>query len=295
MEGGPARPSGDVRAGTPGGRSDAPLLVITPRRSWAPARPAELWAFRGVLARLAARDVTLRYRQTVLGALWVIVQPLLGAGILTFVFSRVASLPAPAGVPYFVFSLAGMVAWTAFSQSVTRASTSLVGNVALVDKVFFPRLLLPLSALLSTGVDVGVSLVLLLVLLPATGVGIGLPVLLLPAWLLLIGGLAMGVGLVSAALAVRYRDVGYVVPVALQLALFASPVAYSVASVPRGSRAVFLANPLCSLLEAVRWSTVGTPLPSGAALAYSSAAAAVVLAAGLAVFGRRERQFADVI
>ncbi|HVN50961.1 MAG TPA: hypothetical protein VMT43_05985, partial [Acidimicrobiales bacterium] len=125
-----------------------PQLTIRPRRSWLPTHPHEVWRFRELMVRFAARDITLRYRQAVLGVVWVVVVPLLGAGVLSFVFGGVASLPAPPGIPYFVFTLAGMVTWTAFSLVITRSSAVLVANSQLVGKVYFPRVLLPLSTVL---------------------------------------------------------------------------------------------------------------------------------------------------
>ncbi|MCU1459947.1 MAG: transporter permease [Acidimicrobiales bacterium] len=272
-----------------------PRLTIAPRRTWLPRNPRELWEFRSLLTRLAARDVTLRYRQTALGVTWVVLQPLLGAGILAFVFGRVAKLPGPRGVPYFVFSLTGMVAWTAFSQVATRASTSLVSNAQLVSKVFFPRLLLPLSTVLSTLIDVVVSLALLGALLVAYGVPLRSSILLLPVWIVLIISAALGIGMAAGAMMVRYRDVQYLLPVAVQFLLYASPVAYALRAVPLGARGVYEANPLTGLLEGVRWSVLNSPRPSAGLVAYAASASILLLLAGLLFFNRVERQFADVI
>ncbi len=272
-----------------------PLLTIRPRKGWLPTNPRELWEFRELLVRFAARDVTLRYRQTALGVTWVVLQPLLAAGILSFVFGSVANLPAPDGIPYFVFSLAGMTAWNAFSNTLTRAGGVLVGNASLVQKVFFPRLLLPLSTVLSTLLDVVVSLVLTGVLMAVYGVAPGPALLLLPAWLLLVVALGLGVGLGAGALMVRYRDVQYVLPVAVQFLLFASPVAYSLAAVPSSAKLIFELNPLTGLLEGFRWSLIDTNVPSLALAGYATLASLLVLIVGLAMFNRMERQFADVI
>jgi lipopolysaccharide transport system permease protein len=276
-------------------RLEPPHRVLRPRRSWVPADPRELLEFRGLLARFAARDITLRYRQTALGVSWVILQPLLGAGILTFVFGSVAGLPAPEGIPYFVFSLVGMVGWTAFSQVATRSSASLVGNASLVQKVFFPRLLLPVSTVLSTAVDVVVSLGLLAVLLAVNGIWSGAAIVTFPLWLALFFLLGLGLGLASSALMVRFRDVQYVLPVAVQLLLFISPVAYSLDAVPAGSRQIYELNPLAGMLEGFRWSVLGTAAPSAASVAYSVVAAVLALAFGLLIFNRMEQEFADVI
>jgi lipopolysaccharide transport system permease protein len=276
-------------------RAEPPHLVVRPRAGWLPASPGELWQFRELLRRFAARDITLRYRQTALGVIWVVLQPLLGAGILSFVFGSVAGLEGPPGVSYFVFSLAGMVGWTAFSQTALRGSGSLIANAQLVSKVFFPRLLLPLATTVSTLVDVAVSLLLLVVLLAVQTVWAGPAVLLFPLWLALLVGLGLGLGLVTSALMVRYRDVQFVLPVGIQLLLFASPVAYSVSSAPESAQWAFAINPLTGLLEGLRWSLLGTAAPSTGAVVYSLVATAAALLIGLVVFSRLERQFADVI
>ena len=272
-----------------------PMMTIKPSRSWLPVDPRELWAFRELLVRLTARDVTLRYRQTALGVAWVVLQPLLAAGILTFVFGSVAGLPAPAGIPYFVFSLAGMVAWNTFSQTIIRSSGSLVANSQLVSKVYFPRLLLPLSSVGSTFVDTVVSFMLLAGLMAVNGVQPGWALVLLPVWLLLLLAVALGVGLAAGALMVRYRDVQFVLPVAVQFLLFASPIAYTLASVPENARMWYELNPLTGLLEGFRWSVLGMPRPSTALMAYAAGVSIVALVVGTAIFNRTERQFADVI
>jgi lipopolysaccharide transport system permease protein len=272
-----------------------PRLTIVPRRSWVPTNLRELWDFRTLLARFAARDLTLRYRQTALGITWVILQPLLGAGVLSFVFGSVAGLPSPEGIPYFVFTLTGMVAWTAFSQITTRASSVLVNNAQLVSKVYFPRIILPLSTVLSTLIDVGVSLGLLAVLMAVNEVASGPAILLAPVWMLLIIAVSLGVGMGAGALMVRYRDVQYLLPVAVQFLLYASPVAYSLSAVPQSAQVWFKLNPLTGLLEGFRWSVLNTTRPPNGLIAYSSTSSLLLLVVGLAFFTRMERQFADVI
>jgi lipopolysaccharide transport system permease protein len=255
----------------------------------------ELWSFRELTIRFAARDLTLRYRQTALGVIWVVLVPLLSAGILTFVFGGIAGLSAPNGIPYYIFSLSGMVAWTLFSQVTTRSSGVLLSNAALVSKVFFPRLLLPISTVLSTLVDVAVCLALLIVLQIFAGIHPGLGVVLLPIWFLLIAALALGIGLFTGALVVRYRDIGYILPVAIQFFLFASPVAYTIASVPQSAQFWYQLNPLTGLLANMRTSLTGVPRPESWSTIYSSVFAVVTLVVGVMAFTRMERQFADVI
>ncbi len=184
----------------------------------------ELWEAREIFWRFGMRDLLLRYKQTALGVIWVVIQPLLSAGVFSIVFGQIADIDS-GPVPYFIFSFSGMLAWNLFNGVVTRASGSLVSNQALISKVFFPRILVPLSSVLSVMVDFLVAGALLVVLLLVAGIGPGLAVLTLPVWVLLLILLATGVGLLSAALMVHYRDVQYVVPFALQTLLYASPIA----------------------------------------------------------------------
>lgn len=255
---------------------------------------AEIWQFRGLLRQFTRRDVTLRYRQTALGVIWVVLQPLIAAGIFAIVFGRVAGLSSN-GVPYVVFSYAGLLGWTMFSGYVTKASGSLVGNAALVSKVYFPRILLPLSAIGSTLLDFAVSLGLLSVLLAVTSTSPGWGLALLPVWVVLTLVLGTGIGLLAGSLAVRFRDVNYVLPVLVQFLLYASPVAYALSAVPHSLRPYFIANPLTGLLEAYRWSLLGTGSAPGAYVLYSAGFAVAALVIGWTAFARMERSFADVI
>ena len=269
-------------------------LTIKPRSRWVPVNLRELWQFRDLLRSFAARDITLRYRQTALGVTWAVLQPLIAAAIFAFVFGRVAKLPSD-GVPYLVFAFAGLLAWTAFSSTVTKGSASLVGNVGMVSKVFFPRMLLPLSVLGSTLLDFAVSAVVLAVLMIVYGIVPTVAIVLLPIWLLLVLMLATGLGFIAAALAVPYRDVQYVLPVLLQFLLYASPVAYSLSAVPARLRPIMEINPLTGLLEAFRWSLLGVGRLPILAVTWSAIAATLVLLFGAFLFTAMERDFADVI
>lgn len=278
------------------GSGPRPLFTIRPSRGWASLNIGEAWHFRDLLFSLAGRDVRLRYRQTFLGAAWVVLQPLLAAGIFSFVFGKVARLSSN-GLPYFLFSYAGLLAWNAFSTTLTKSSTCLIGNAQLISKVYFPRVILPFSTVPSALIDFAVALALLAVLMPAWGVAPGLGLLLLPLWLFLILLLAVGSGLITSALTVSYRDVQYILPVLTQFLLYASPVAYSVNQVPQSYRAAYFLNPLSALLEAFRRSLLG---PAGGELhwgylAYSAALCIAVFVIGLYSFKRMERRFADVI
>ena len=271
-----------------------PYLHLRATSGWQALNLGQLWRYRDLLMALAQRDVKLRYRQTALGVVWVLLQPLLAAGIFAFVFGKVAKLPSD-GLPYFVFSYAGLLGWNAFNSTVTKASGSMVGNINMVSKVFFPRLVLPLATVLSTLIDFGVALALMVVLMEMFHVAPHPGLLLLPVWLLLLLMLSLGIGLASAALTVSYRDTQYMLPVLLPFMMYASPVAYDTSAVPVKLRIIYYLNPVSGLLDGFRWSLLHTASPSPAAVAYSSAFAAASLLAGAFVFRRMERRFADVI
>jgi lipopolysaccharide transport system permease protein len=271
-----------------------PYLLIEPRAGWQALSLKDLWQFRDLLTTLAARDVKLRYRQTALGAVWVILQPLLAAGIFSVVFGKVAKLPSD-GVPYFLFAYAGLLGWNAFSSTLTKASGCLVGNAQLVSKVYFPRLVLPLSTVFSSLIDFGVALAMLAVMMLVMGVHPGIGVLLLPVWLFLILLLSVGLGLFASALTVTYRDVQYVLPVLTQLLMYASPVAYALSVVPPHLRWLFHLNPLSILLEGFRWSLLGVGHLETHALAYSVVVSVGIFIWGAFAFKKMERKFADVI
>jgi lipopolysaccharide transport system permease protein len=269
-----------------------PLAVLRPSSGWRALNLREIWQYRDLLFSFATRDVKLRYRQTALGAVWVVLQPLIAAAILSFVFNKVAKMPTD-GIPAFAFTYAGMLGFNAFSSTLTKSSTCMIQNASMISKVFFPRIILPLSTVFSTLVDFGVSLGMMVALLLTNHIVPGVGILLLPVWLFLILALAMGLGLFAAALTVSYRDVQYVLPVLSQFIMFASPVAYSVNDRPE--RLLYLFNPLTSLIEGFRWSVLGRGHLTGWAVAYSAAFAIIALVAGAFYFVRVERRFADVI
>ena len=271
-----------------------PHFTIRPSRGWVALNLREMWQFRDLMFALAARDVKLRYKQTALGVIWVVLQPLMAAGIFSFVFGTVAKLPS-GGIPYFLFSYAGLLGWNLFSSVLTKVSGSLVGNAHLISKVFFPRLILPLSSLPSSLLDFAVAAVMLGVLMVIYQVTPGWGILLLPVWLALLLMIATGVGLFATSLMVSYRDVGYVLPVALQILLYASPIAYAVSAVPERLRFWFGMNPLSSLFEAIRWSAFGQGALDLTLLVYSASCAVFVLVVGIFGFKRMERKFADII
>jgi lipopolysaccharide transport system permease protein len=269
--------------------------TLRPSRGWVPIDVGELLRFRDLLIVLAGRDVKLRYKQTALGVSWVLLQPLIAAGLFSFVFGTVAGLKTT-GVPYFAFSFAGLLAWNVFSSTLSKTASSMVGNAYLISRVYFPRLILPLSTVLSTLIDFLVSLGLMIVLLGVYHIWPGWPVLLLPLWIALLVMMALGVGFAAAALSVTYRDVQYVLPVLIPFMLYASPVAYRVSHLPLRYQPLFyVANPLASLIEGFRMSLIGGEGPALIYVCWSALVATVLFLAGAAVFRRMERGVADVI
>jgi lipopolysaccharide transport system permease protein len=256
---------------------------------------AECFQHRGLVAALAVRDVKLRYRQTALGAAWVILQPLLASGVLAFVFGTIAGVTKPGRSSVFVFVLGGFIGWTLFSATLTRAGQSLLQNSALISKVYFPRLMLPISAVVSGLLDTGVSFLFFAVLRLIAGPHFGWELIALPVWLGLLLMFALGLGLISGALSVRFRDVQYVVPVLIQLLFYASPIAYRTAAVPEKWRGIFSLNPLAPLFEGLRWSLLGEGDFSFMSLFYVLIVSVLLLGCGLILFKRVQREFADII
>ena len=287
----PAEMPGDGRESLGAQR---PHLLIRPSRGWVALNLPEIWDFRDLLFTLAERDLKLRYKQTALGVIWVVLQPLMAAGVFAFVFGTVAKLPSN-GVPYLVFSFAGLLGWNFFNNVLTKVGGCLVGNSHLISKVYFPRLILPLSNIGSCLVDFAVAGTMMILLLIGYRVVPSMQVALLPLWLLLLSAIAMGVGLCTAALAVTYRDIQYILPVFTNILLYASPVAYSISAVPARLRWVYELNPLTPLLEAIRAGLLGTASPPWETLLVSGGIAILLLVIGLFSFKRMERSFADVI
>jgi ABC-type polysaccharide/polyol phosphate export permease len=224
---------------------------------------------------------------------WAVLQPLAGALVFTLVFDRIANLPSD-GIPYPVFAFVGVTVWTYFTTSVQTAMASLVGNVGLVTKVYFPRMAAPIAAVVPGLLDMGISLLILGVLMAVYGVSPGLPLLALPLCVVVLVALAFGVGLVLATLNVRYRDVKGVSALLLQLWLFASPVAYGSTVIKDRWDLLYALNPMAGLIDAFRWSLLGGSAPDADAL-LSLVVLGGILVVGLAVFAREERRFADII
>lgn len=255
--------------------------------------PRELWRYRDLAFQIAARDVTVRYRQTALGAAWAVLQPVGFMVVFSLFFGRVAGVSSD-GLPYALFSLAALVPWTFFANALLLGSESLVANSALVAKIYFPRIFMPAGAIAAGLVDLGISLVILFAVVLVWGIVPPLAVLALPLLIAIMLATVLGVTAALSALNVRYRDVRYVIPFAIQLWLFASPVAYPSSLIAEPWRTLSAVNPMAGVVEGFRWAVLGADAPL-AMIGVSAASALVLLVAGLAYFDRVERSFADHI
>jgi lipopolysaccharide transport system permease protein len=272
----------------------APVTTIRPPKGWAPLDLREFAGAHELLYFLVLRSLKLRYKQTVLGAAWAVLQPLLTMAVFTVVFGRLARLGSD-GLPYPVFALAALVPWTYFANALTQAGNSLVDQHQLLTKVYFPRLLLPLASVIAGLVDLVISFVLLLAVLAWYGIAPSARLLLVPAFAMLAAASALAPGIWLAALNVRYRDVRHVIPFLVQIWLFATPVAYSSTLVPPRWRVLYGLNPMAGVVDGFRWMVAPDGRAPGAGLALALAAVTILLTAGLYVFRRMERSFADVV
>ena len=258
----------------------------------------ELARYRDLLWALAGRDLKLRYKQTILGVGWGVLQPLMPAAIFAFLFGTVGGFDS-GPVPYLAFAFAGQVGWTLFGLNLDKIANSLVQNNALVAKVYFPRLMLPLAPVLCALFDAAVALVVMAGMMVWFGIAPSPQILLVPLWLGLLATTSLGLGLLLAATAAHYRDVRYATPVLVQMLFFISPVAYGAPDVlkrlPDVGQFLYKLNPLVAPLEGLKWSLLGTTPPTAGAMALSLASAAALVVVGTLVFSRLERRFADVI
>ena len=278
------------------GRHDRslPSYVFEPARGWSSLQLAELWTARDLIYFMAWRDVKVRYTQAVMGVAWAVIQPVLLMVVFSIFLGRFAKVPS-AGVPYPLFVFAGLVPYTFFSNSVSSATESLVTNSKLVSKVYFPRVVIPLAALLSWLPDFGIALTLLTGLMFVYGVVPGWSILALPLFAALALVTAASIAVWLSALNVAYRDVKYATPFLLQLWLFASPIVYPVTLIPEQYRLLYGLNPVAGVVQGVRWSLLGGTSPEWGLIGVSAAIAVVLLIAGLCYFKRVETFFADLI
>jgi len=271
-----------------------PTVVIEPRKSLLHLDLKAIWEYRELLYFLVWRDLKVRYRQTVIGIGWVVLQPVLTMVLFTAVFGNFAKIPSD-GVPYPIFTYSALLPWNLFASSLARGTESVVGNAQLISKIYFPRLLLPISGILSPTVDFAISFVIFAAMmiwfrtLPTWGV------LALPFFLILALLTALAVGLWLSALNVRYRDVGHTIPFLVQLWMFASPVAYPVSLVPERWRVLYSLNPMAGVIEGFRWALLGKESPDFEVIVISSMMVTTLLISGVVFFKHTERTFADVI
>jgi lipopolysaccharide transport system permease protein len=282
--------------------AERPVTVIEPRRGWISLGLRELWEYRELLYFLTWRDIKVRYKQTVLGAAWAVLQPFLTMVVFSLFFGRLAKVPSD-GLPYPLFSYAALVPWTFFATGLTQSSNSLVGSANLIRKVYFPRLVVPISSVLSGLVDFAISFAVLLAVImpwfhyvtPGYSFSLTAGVLWLPLLLVLALVTALGVGLWLSALNVQFRDVRHTLPFLVQLWLFATPIAYPSSLLPEKWQVVYALNPMVGVVEGFRWALLGTDTAPGPMIAVSSLAAGALLLSGVFYFRRMEKTFADVI
>jgi homopolymeric O-antigen transport system permease protein len=270
------------------------VTVIEPVRGWIPVELRELWEYRELLFFLAGRDIKVRYRQTALGVAWAVLQPFSTMVVFSVFFGRLGAIPSD-GLPYPLFSFAGLVPWSFFAYSLSEASNSVVGSQQLITKVYFPRLTIPIATVLAGAVDFAIALVMLLVMMLSYGIAPTIRVIwILPLMLLGVVS-ALGVGLWLSALNVKYRDVRYALPFLSQLWLFATPIAYPSSLLNPTWRPVYALNPMVGVIEGFRWALLGTRTTPGPMLLVSALAALALLIGGAIYFRRMEATFADII
>jgi lipopolysaccharide transport system permease protein len=270
-------------------------LIIEPGRAeknyW-----TDLWRYRELFFFLAWRDVLVRYKQTVIGIAWAVLRPLLTTIVFTMVFSRIAKLPAPGAVPYALLVMSAMLPWQFFSTAMSEASNSLISNSNLISKVYFPRLIVPTSAVVTSFVDLLITLALMGLMMLWFRFASDWRVCFLPAFMLLAFGASFGTGLWLCALNVEYRDFRYIVPFIVQFGLYVSPVGFSSSIVPEKWRALYSLNPMVGVIDGFRWSILRgeTPLESASMLS-SVVVTSFVCLSGIWYFRRMEKTFADII
>jgi lipopolysaccharide transport system permease protein len=270
------------------------VVVIEPHREFFHIGLKPLWEYHELLYFLVWRDIKVRYKQTAIGAAWAILQPLLTMLIFAVVFGRLAKMPSD-NIPYPIFAFSGLLPWTYFSQAISRSGVSLVGEANLIRKIYFPRLIIPMSAVVAPIVDFGLSFGILLLMMVWYRVTPTLAILAMPLFLLLGVVAALGTSLWLSALNVRYRDVGHAVPFLVQFWMYASPIVYPLSLIPKAWRPVFSLNPIVGVVEGFRWGLLGKQNPDVQSIAIGAAVSCVLLLSGLVFFKRMERTFADIV
>lgn len=275
-------------------RAQPPKVVIEPPRGWVAINLKELWAYRDLLLFLSWRDIAIRYKQTVLGVSWAIIQPFFSMIVFSLFFGRLAKLPSD-GVPYPLFSYAGLLPWQYFASALSSASNSLVGSSQLISKTYFPRLIIPITAVLTPLFDFAIAFAFLGVLMVYYHTAPTWNIAFLPLFILLAMITALGVSLWLSAINVKYRDVRYTIAFLIQLWMYASPVVYSSQLVPQEWRALYGLNPMAGVVSTFRWALLGTATGPDPMLLVSALVALALLVSGAFYFKRMEKEFADVI
>ncbi len=270
------------------------VIRIEPSKGWVALQLKELWAYRELVYFLIWRDVKVRYKQTALGAAWAIIQPLFTMVVFSVFFGRLGKIPSD-GIPYPIFSYAALVPWTFFAQGLSQASNSLVGSANLIKKVYFPRLSIPIAAVISGLVDFSLAFLVLLGMVLYYGITPTINVIWLPLLLLLTLVTSLGVSLWLSAMNVQFRDVRHAIPFVTQFWLFATPVAYPSSLLSEPWRTLYSLNPMVGVVEGFRWALLGTETAPGAMIIVSSLAALAILVSGTFYFRRLEKTFADVV
>jgi len=273
---------------------ETPVTVLTPSHGWVALRLGKVWEYRELLYFLTWRDIKIRYKQTILGAAWAVLQPFVTMVVFSLFFGRLAQIPSD-GVPYPIFSYTALVPWTFFAHGLTQASNSLVGNANLLKKVYFPRLIIPLAAVFSGVVDFVLAFVVLLGMMLTYGIVPTAHLVWLPGFMLLALATSLGVGLWLSAMNVQFHDVRYTVPFLTQLWLFTTPIAYPSSLLSEPWRTVYGLNPMVGVVEGFRWALLDTPTAPGPMLAVSTLVALALLVSGALYFRRMEKTFADVV
>jgi len=284
----------ESEAGQARATGTVPVTIIEPSRGWLGLGLKELWDYRELLYFLIWRDVRVKYKQTIIGAGWAILQPLLTMIIFTLVFKKIAGVPSD-NIPYPIFAYTALLPWNLFSGGLNRATVSLVAQSNLISKVYFPRMIVPISATLSGIVDFAIAFIILVGMMFWYGIVPTAAILSLPLFITIALVSALSVGLWLSALNVRYHDVGHAIPFLVQIWMFASPVAYPVSALPERWRLVYSLNPLAGVIEGFRWAMLGKESPDFVVIAVSAVAMIALLFSGIAYFKRTERTFADLI
>ncbi len=276
------------------GETAVPLTHIKPAKGWVSLGLRELWQYRGLLYFFVWRDIKVRYKQTVLGAAWAIIQPFVTMVVFSLFFGRLAKMPSD-GYPYPIFIIVAQIPWTFFANGVTQASNTLVANANMVKKIYFPRLTMPIAAVLAGLVDFTLAFLVMMGMLFYYDVMPTVKIIWLPLFLLLAFTTSLGVSLWFAAMNVQFRDVRYIVPFFIQVWFFSTPITYSSSLLSEPWRTLYGVNPMVGVTEGFRWALLGTETAPGPVIAISALVSLTILTGGLFYFRRMEKSFADVV